>query len=66
MCGRLNVSSGPLTLLFMDMVSQPYPEADRYNVAPTAQVPVLRSGADPHLEVTSMRWWLTPYWSKEV
>ena len=25
MCGRLNVSSGPLTMLFMDMVSQPYP-----------------------------------------
>jgi putative SOS response-associated peptidase YedK len=65
MCGRLNVSSGPLTLLFMDMVSQPYPEADRYNVAPTDQVAVLRHG-DGALEVASMRWWLTPFWSKEV
>lgn len=73
MCGRVNVSSGPLTLLFMDMVGQPYPrisrdtapDTDRYNVAPTEPLPVLRA-AGSGLESAPMRWWLTPYWSKEL
>jgi putative SOS response-associated peptidase YedK len=66
MCGRVNVSSGPLTLLFMDMVGQPYPESDRYNVAPTQSLPVLRSTEAGSMESVTMRWWLTPCWSKEV
>ncbi len=66
MCGRVNVSSGPLTLLFMDMVSQPYPGEDRHNMAPTEPVVVLRASALGDLESATMRWWLTPYWSKEV
>jgi len=66
MCGRVNVSSGPLTLLFMDMVGQPYPELDRYNVAPTESLPVIRAAKDGALEAATMRWWLTPYWSKEL
>ena len=66
MCGRVNVSSGPLTLLFMDMVGQPYPELDRYNVAPTEPLPVVRAAKDGTLEAATMRWWLTPYWSKEM
>ena len=66
MCGRVNVSSGPLTLLFMDMVSQPYPGEDRHNMAPTEPVVVLRANALGDLESATMRWWLTPYWSKEV
>jgi putative SOS response-associated peptidase YedK len=66
MCGRVNVSSGPLTLLFMDMVGQPYPELDRYNVAPTEPLPVIRAAKDGTLEAATMRWWLTPYWSKQV
>jgi len=66
MCGRLNVSSGPLTILFMDMVSQPYPGADRHNLAPTELLPVLRAAALGNFEAVTMRWWLTPYWSKEM
>lgn len=66
MCGRLNVSSGPLTILFMDMVSQPYPGADRHNMAPTETVQVLRAAPTGGLEAAAMRWWLTPYWSKEI
>ncbi len=66
MCGRVNVSSGPLTLLFMDMVSQPYPGSDRHNVAPTEPLPVVRANALGALETVTMRWWLTPYWSKEM
>ena len=67
MCGRVNVSSGPLTLLFMDMVGQPYPaDSDRHNVAPTEPLPVLRATNHGGLEPATMRWWLTPYWSKEI
>jgi putative SOS response-associated peptidase YedK len=65
MCGRLNVSSGPLTLLFMDMVSQPYPGTDRHNVAPTEDVTVLRATEQGELRAASLRWWLTPYWLKQ-
>jgi putative SOS response-associated peptidase YedK len=65
MCGRLNVSSGPLTLLFMDMVSQPYPGQDRHNVAPTEDVVVLRASETGELKAAALRWWLTPYWSKQ-
>jgi putative SOS response-associated peptidase YedK len=66
MCGRINVSSGPLTLLFMDMVGQSYSQPDRYNVAPTLPLPVLRANDAGAIEAATMRWWLTPYWSKEV
>jgi len=66
MCGRVNVSSGPLTLLFMDMVGQPYPDPERHNVAPTEPLRVLRANGRDGLESATMRWWLTPYWSKEV
>ena len=66
MCGRLNVSSGPLTILFMDMVSQPYPGEDRHNMAPTEPVSVVRATPLGNLEPVTMRWWLTPYWSKEM
>ena len=52
MCGRVNVSSGPLTLLFMDMVGQPYSEPDRYNVAPTLPLPVLRNMSFGSAQVT--------------
>ena len=66
MCGRVNVSSGPLTLLFMDMVGQPYPDADRHNVAPTLELPVIRATDTGRLDAATMRWWLTPWWSNEV
>jgi putative SOS response-associated peptidase YedK len=65
MCGRINVHSGALTLLFMDMLGQGYAGEDRYNVAPTETVDVIRRGADGALEAVPMRWWLTPYWTKE-
>ncbi len=65
MCGRINIHSGPLTLLFVDMLGAGYGGDDRYNVAPTLNVPVFRE-ANGALEAVEMRWWLTPYWSKEV
>lgn len=66
MCGRINIHSGPLTLLFMDMLGQGFTGDDRFNVAPTQNLDVFRRREDGGLEAVSMRWWLTPYWSKEV
>lgn len=66
MCGRINIHSGPLTLLFMDMLGQGYSGGDRYNVAPTQTVDVIRQTEEGGLEAVAMRWWLTPFWSKEV
>jgi putative SOS response-associated peptidase YedK len=66
MCGRINVSSDPLAELYLELLNQPFPAADRYNVAPTEQVPVIRNDRDGARVVREKRWWLTPYWSKEV
>ena len=70
MCGRVNISSSPLADLFLQWLDEPpdadlYPE-DVYNVAPTELVPVIRRNREGIVEAAAMRWWLTPYWSKEV
>jgi len=49
----------------MDMLGVGYGGDDRYNVAPTQNLPVFRE-VDGVLQAVEMRWWLTPYWSKEV
>ncbi len=66
MCGRINIHSGPLTLLFMDMLGVGYTGDDRFNVAPTESLPIFRNTKEGALECADARWWLTPYWSKEV
>jgi len=71
MCGRFNITSDPLTRLLMELVNMPYEGRDNYNAAPTEKIPVVRivpSGL-PHAgepELVPMRWWLTPYWAKEM
>ncbi len=67
MCGRFNVTSDPLAELLMSMLGQSLSGPDNYNVAPTMDVEVIRScPSNKDLELISMRWWLTPYWSKQV
>lgn len=70
MCGRINISSSPLAELFLEWLGElPGPELypeDVYNVAPTEQVPVVRRNREGKKEAVAMRWWLTPYWSREV
>ena len=66
MCGRFNVSSDPLTLLLMELVGMAHPGPDNHNAAPTENVVVLRLDDSGQPELVSMRWWLTPFWSKEV
>jgi putative SOS response-associated peptidase YedK len=50
----------------MDMLGQGYPGGDRFNVAPTQELDVFRRTEQGGLEAIGMRWWLTPYWAKEV
>lgn len=66
MCGRFNVSSDPLTVLLMELVGMAHPGPDNHNAAPTENIVVLRLGEDAQPELVTMRWWLTPFWSKEV
>ena len=64
MCGRFNMTTDPLTRLFMALAGQPFPGNDRLNVAPTETVPVI-AGEDGDRRVAEMQWWLVPHWSKE-
>ena len=66
MCGRFNVSSGPLSQLLLEMVGLEHPGPDNLNLAPTEMVPVLRIGRSGAPEVVPMRWWLTPFWAREL
>jgi putative SOS response-associated peptidase YedK len=64
MCGRFNMTTDPLTRLFMALVGQPFPGGDRLNVAPTEIVPVI-AAEDGERRIADMQWWLVPHWSKE-
>jgi putative SOS response-associated peptidase YedK len=66
MCGRINVSADPLAELYLELLEQQFSGEDRYNVAPTEQVPVIRRSREGGLVVRNKRWWLTPYWSKDT
>ena len=66
MCGRFNITADPLTQLLMELVGLGHPGPDNYNTAPTEQVAVLRMVAAGQPEIISMKWWLTPFWSREV
>ena len=66
MCGRFNVTADPLSQLLMELVGLSHPGPDNFNTAPTETVTVLRIDRDGAPELVPMRWWLTPYWAKEM
>ncbi|MDP6374914.1 MAG: SOS response-associated peptidase [Pseudomonadales bacterium] len=66
MCGRFNITSDPLAQLLMELVGLTHPGPDNHNAAPTESVSVLRVNARGDPEIVAMRWWLTPYWAKEM
>lgn len=73
MCGRFNVTSDPMTQLFMDLVGQAYPGEDNNNTAPTSHAWIIRENQDSYgttppesnLEAANATWWLIPSWTKE-
>jgi putative SOS response-associated peptidase YedK len=66
MCGRFNITSDPLSKLLMELVGLAYTGETNLNLAPTETVHVLRVGADGKPQLVPMRWWLTPFWAKEL
>ena len=66
MCGRFNVTSDPLSKLLVDLVGLRYTGEDNFNLAPTETVQVLRTADDGSPQLVPMRWWLTPFWAKEL
>ena len=62
MCGRFNITdlSGLQPLLDRLDIHLQLP-GPMYNVAPTEDIPLLRSGS-----VDFARWWLVPSWAKEI
>ena len=66
MCGRFNVTSDPLTQLLLEWVGLKHSGPDNFNLAPTEMVEVLRTNSEGEPELVPMRWWLTPFWAKEL
>lgn len=48
------------------MVGMRYTGSDNFNLAPTEMVQVLRIAADGQAQLVPMRWWLTPFWAREL
>jgi putative SOS response-associated peptidase YedK len=65
MCGRFNVTSDPLHRLIVEITGRGFVIEDKYNVAPTEDVPVLLQTEEGEWDLHDMRWWLVPYWTKE-
>jgi putative SOS response-associated peptidase YedK len=66
MCGRFNVETSPLSVWLLEILGVGHPGPDNHNAAPTEQIAVVRESAAGERETVRMRWWLTPYWSREA
>lgn len=65
MCGRFNVTSDPMTELFMDFVGQPFEGTTNYNTAPRQQAWIIRKDDADERQPVEAQWWLIPNWVKE-
>jgi putative SOS response-associated peptidase YedK len=65
MCGRLNIKAGELTQMLLEFLNEIYPGEDNFNAAPTESIPVLHTNDSGEVQITPMRWWLTPSWARE-
>ena len=69
MCGRYSLTTAPEALRRLFDFSNLPNLAARYNIAPTQDVPVVRSaggGDGGELELAMLRWGLVPSWAKEI
>lgn len=64
MCGRFNVTLTPGLQALLDTLGAGLRPVERYNVAPTETVQLLRRRDAGGAELADARWWLTPHWSK--
>jgi putative SOS response-associated peptidase YedK len=68
MCGRYKISTkAPQILAAFDAVTDGYEPKERYNVAPTDEVPCIRvDGTDGKRKLVPLRWGLIPFWAKDA
>lgn len=66
MCGRYNLRVSPAELEALFGVNDAPDFPQRYNIAPTQDVPVLHLDEAGEKRLTSMRWGLIPFWSKDM
>lgn len=66
MCGRFSLTTAPEAMRalfgFDNLPNLP----PRYNIAPTQQVAVVRTGDSTGRELVTMRWGLIPHWAKDA
>lgn len=66
MCGRYSLTS-PLDALQAPFSFDELPNLrPRYNIAPTQEVPVVRTRQDGGREFVAMRWGLVPSWARQI
>jgi putative SOS response-associated peptidase YedK len=66
MCGRIFIQpSSKLNELLSGLGLEGADLPKLNNLAPTENIPVIRHGVTGGMELTPMRWWLHPSWSKE-
>ncbi len=66
MCGRYVVAYDPQTLVAGFSLTRIQPFERRWNLAPTAQVPVVFETKAGERVAENMRWGLVPHWAKDV
>ena len=67
MCGRYAlITSTPEIARILGANGELDPIGPRYNVAPTQEMPVLRTTPAGTVELTAMRWGLVPFWAKDL
>jgi putative SOS response-associated peptidase YedK len=64
MCGRYSLTTPPEAMYQLFGLKELVNLAPRYNIAPSQDVPVVRSG-DGGREMAMMRWGLIPSWAKD-
>jgi len=64
MCGRFSLVTTPEELAHQFNLRRQVTIAPRYNIAPSQQVIIIRSGANGYT-TSSVRWGLIPHWSKD-
>jgi len=65
MCGRYSLHANPEVVALLFGLSQVPAYAPRYNIAPTANILVVREGIERRNEAAMLRWGLVPRWAKD-
>ena len=66
MCGRFTSLLSPELLTVIYDVLAPGEQPQRYNIAPTQQVSIVREAAEGKRYLSNVRWGLVPHWAKDI